>query len=671
MLLQIIKFQALLFLFAPPATSQTDSLQKAKLLDPVVVTGNITPTGVSKCVVFTRNINLERLATLGVQNVGDVLKYLPNIRLQQDAVLGAGVSMQGIGGENVKILIDGVAVIGRQNGGIDLSQILLLNVDHIEVIEGPMSVLFGSNALGGTINIITKKNPTKAIDFQLNNYLETVGNANFGAALGLKNGATSLMLSGGRNFFRGWSNTEIRQSETDDSRFQDWKPKVQYFADAHLQTQIGGVKIGYAVNYFDEFILNRGRPIEPYFEKAFDDQYKTRRLSNSLTTTYAVDNQWIMKGQFSYSLYERQKNTFYKNLVNLSEILTANASDQDTTQFSLIAARGSFAKTNGKRWHYEVGFDINDETGEGQRLKNRTQRIGDYAAFLSAEWTITEGVVLRSGLRGSYNTAYNAPLIPSLHLLWLRGDWTFRAAYGKGFRAPSLKELYFYFVDFNHNIRGNENLKAERSDNINVSANFQKPVGKASVYKFEASAFFNNIKDLITLAILRGGNNEYGYININAFRTVGGQIYGEITSGSVSLGVGTAMTRRENTFSNQTFAANTFESRANLNVKNVLKSGFDVNVFYKYSGKQPGFSTDENGDVQPTFIAAYSLADAGVSRKFFKNRIVASFGVRNVFDVRNVTAQLAAGGGAAHSSSSNSTALATGRQAFLKLDIVL
>ena len=108
-----------------------------------------------------------------------------------------------------------------------------------------------------------------------------------------------------------------------------------------------------------------------------------------------------------------------------------------------------------------------------------------------------------------------------------------------------------------------------------------------------------------------------------------------------------------------------------MNVKNVLKSGFDVNVFYKYSGKQPGFSTDENGDVQPTFIAAYSLADAGVSRKFFKNRIVASFGVRNVFDVRNVTAQLAAGGGAAHSSSSNSTALATGRQAFLKLDIVL
>ncbi len=662
MLFKILIFQIVAFQNALPQTkSSTPPPDSTRQLQELIVTGNYKPQGLDKCVISTRNLVMDKWTSIGVQNVGDVLKYQPNIRLQQDNILGTGLSMQGISGENVKILIDGVPVIGRQGGNIDLTQLNVQNVERIEMIEGPMSVQYGTNALAGTLNIITKKKREEGIGFSLNNYVETVGHVNVGSAFSWKENGHTLNISAGRNFFSGWSNI-------DTSRFKQWKPKIQYFADLSYQFAINDVKFSYSANYFTEFILNRGRPLNPYFETAFDDKYKTNRASNALNIAYLTKNKLSTNLLVSYSNYRRIKNTYYRDLVSLKEVLTENDGDQDTTQFNLITARGTLAKTDNKRLNYEAGFDINVEIGGGLRIKDKMQEIGDYAAFISAEWQITEGVTLRPGLRASYNTTYAAPVIPSVHLRYkLSDNWTARASYGSGFRAPSLKELYFFFVDINHNIQGNPNLKAERSNNLSTVLNYKKTAGNDRVYKFEASGFFNNIKNLISLAILNGGENAFSYVNIDRFRTYGGQVFGEATLNTINLGAGAALTRRENSFSNQTFNADTWELRANASVTNIGKTGIDANIFWKHSGKQPNFVQTEDGKIQPNFVGSYNLADAGLSRKFFKNKINTSIGVRNLFNVTNVDAQLS--GGSGHSNSNNSTALATGRTAFAKIDI--
>ncbi len=637
------------------------------LLPDLVVTGNFKPIGLDKCVIPTRNIIIEKLATLGVQNVGDVMKLQANFRMLQDPILGASLSLQGVGGENIKVLIDGVPVIGRQNGGIDLSQLNLLNVERIEIVEGPLSVQYGTNALAGTINIITKKSPSQGIEVAFNKYYETVGHLNVGGSFGWRGYNQSLMATAGRNFFGGWS--DVKDGET--SRYQSWKPKIQYFADVQYGFKLGDVKMGYSGNFFDEFILNRGVPIAPYNETAFDDNYQTRRLSNSLKANYTTKNKLIINGLVSYNRYQRTKNTYYRDLVKMSQVMTENEGDQDTTQFNLIAARGTIAKSNDGKLSYETGFDVNVETGNGLRIQGKDQQIGDYAAFVSAEWKITEGVTLRPGLRASYNTSYNAPVIPSLHARWkMPNNWTARASWGRGFRAPSLKELYFYFVDINHNIQGNQNLKAESSDNFNAVINFTQCGKKDSkkVFKFEVSGFYNDIRSLISLAILRGGENAFTYINIDKFKTKGGQFLGEMTLNKFYLALGGALTRRENKFDNQTLSANTWEGRVIGTYTNIAHSHIDFNVWYKYSGKQPGFVKNENGSVTPTFIGDYSLADAGLSRRFWKNKINIALGCRNLFNVRNVAAQLAGG---AHSSGENVTALATGRNFFTKIEIKL
>jgi outer membrane receptor for ferrienterochelin and colicins len=662
---------ALILLFCARLTAQNASADSVRQLQEVVVLGNFKAQGLDKTVVPTRILLVEKLAALGVQNVGQLLQYQPNLRIQQDPIFGTGMSLQGISGENVKILMDGVPIVGRQNGNIDLSQLNLLNVERIEVVEGPLSVQYGTNALAGTINIITKKSTAKRVEGQLNSYAETVGHLNVGASMGFNTptrlfnteGGVSGVFSAGRNFFSGWS-------DADTSRFKQWKPKIQYFADGNITYKTAKTNIRYASNYFDEFILNRGKPILPYQENAFDDTYITQRSMNSLNASYTTKNQLIINVLASYSHFKRTKNSYFRDLVGLKQALSENEGDQDTSRFTLLSSRGTLAKANSKKLNYEVGYDINLETGEGIRLKNGGQSINDYAVFASSEWTITEGVILRPGLRASYNTSYTAPLIPSLHIKWGINDaWTLRGSYGKGFRAPSLKELYFYFVDINHNIRGNENLQAERSDNVNIVASYKKVAKNDRVFKFEASGFYNRINNLIALAILRGGiDNAFSYVNIRQFKTFGGQFFGEANSKKIQIGAGFGLTRRQNVFDKGVFSANSWDFRANATALNLFNTGIDANMWFKHNSAQPAYIEDEKGKVQPTWLAAYNMADAGLSRAFLSNKLKLSLGIRNLFDVRNIQSQGATG---IHTAAEGTSQLATGRSFFVRTVVQL
>jgi outer membrane receptor for ferrienterochelin and colicins len=635
--------------------AQRDSVPSVKVLDEVIVTGNYTPTGITNSVILTKNINIEKLQSLGVQNVGDALKFQTNIRLQQDNILGTALSMQGLSGENVKILIDGVPQTGRQNGNIDLSQLNLANVERIEIVEGPLSVQYGTNALAGTINIITKKKPTKPFAAQINTYAESVGHINVNGNFGLKYDAHSLLVSGGRNFFDGWS-------DIDTSRFKQWKPKIQYFGDVRYGFTADKSQIGLSGSYFDEFILNRGRPLQPENEKAFDDTYKTQRYNIAFNLTQKFDNQWNTNFILAYNKYVRTKNSYFRDLVKLSQILTENSGDQDTTQFNLFTSRAIFSKIQNQRLSYELGFDGNLEVGKGLRLKDNEQEIGDYALFASAEWKITEGVTLRPGVRVAYNTSYKAPLIPSFNALWrLNDNWTMRASYGRGFRAPSLKELYFYFVDINHNIRGNENLVAEKSHNINASSSFKKAIGN-NVFKADVSLFHNIIDNQITLALLKGQENAYGYINIGNLQTQGGQVYGEIVLNQLNIGAGASVTHSINIFDDKNFEATTYEFRSNLTY-NIIKLGLDFNLWYKYNGRQSGFVLNEESQIIPTYLSAFSMADASFGKKFLKNKIIFSSGIKNIFNVKNIDSQLVSG---VHGGGNGFSPVGTGKIFFIK-----
>ncbi|NJK87275.1 MAG: TonB-dependent receptor plug domain-containing protein [Bacteroidales bacterium] len=126
-------------------------------LDEVIFTGQVSPRKSEQSVYKVTVMNRQEIEQKAAQNLSGLLNNELNINLSQQGVLGKTLSINGLSGEHIKILVDGIPVSGRQNGIIDLDQLNLNSIDHIEIIEGPLSVLYGSNALGGVINLITRK----------------------------------------------------------------------------------------------------------------------------------------------------------------------------------------------------------------------------------------------------------------------------------------------------------------------------------------------------------------------------------------------------------------------------------------------------------------------------------------------------------------------------------
>lgn len=682
---------AALFLSLVPgfAGAQTNSvIEKSSLpdtvdLSDVVITAQYQPNTIQKSTYKIKVIDEEKIQALAAINLKDALSNELNIRFSQDPILGSGMSLQGLSGQNVKILIDGIAMIGRQNGNLDLSQINLNAIERIEIVEGPLSVNYGTNALAGVINIISKKPKPNSLGAGANLYYET--NNTYNAGLNFRAGKKkhSISIQFNRNYFNGWNLTDEfyflpKKTPADTNRFKSWKPKEQYFGDAHYMYEFSRFKFSYRIAYFNELIVNRGLPLRPYYEKSFDDYYKTQRFDNTVHTTRKLKKFRSFNSSMAYNYYKRSKTTYFKDLTDLSEQLATDASLQDTAAFSQITVRGSFVKSKPyETWNdsgivrnfinYDLGYDLNYSQAAGKRIQNNKQGIGDYALFASSEIQPIQELILRPGLRITHNTEYHSPLIPSFNIKYALKSWILRSSYAKGFRAPDLKELYFEFVDINHNISGNTNLKAEQSNNynFNVAYSGKKNKGSSSV---ELSGFYNDIHNLITLALVKG--SEYSYINIGRFKSHGVSFNANYKIKVLSFSAGGSVIGRYNELSSDfpEIADYSYspEFRGSINYK-IVKWKTTLNCFYKYTGKLPGFMLDENGNTSPTQVGDFHMLDFTFSQHFLKEKLQLSAGLKNILNVNNVNASMS---GSAHSGSSSSTPVSMGRTYFIKLNYV-
>lgn len=641
-------------------------------LNSFVVTGQYAANSPEKSVQKITIIDEKKIERMAAINLRDMLTNEMNVRLTQDNILGSGMSLQGMSGENVKILIDGVPVVGRLNGNVDLSQINLNDVASIEIIEGPMSVNYGTNALAGVINLITKTNKTNKLNIVANSYYENIGQYNVDGSISVSNKNHGFTFSGGRNYFDGWidgdSNFGEKKRIADSTRFKSWKPKTQHFGKVAYNYQLNGGNIKYTAGYFKEEINNRGLPRKPYNETAFDDKYFTTRIDNSIILTKKFKQYNNIKATIAYNDYQRIKNTFFKDLTTASEILTENSGDQDTTKFNQWVIRSSFSTSKIKtKINYEVGVDINIEEAFGVRIENKIQKMGDYAGYASIEYHPFENTIVRPGVRCAYNTIYKAPLTPSVNIKQTLGKYNIRASYARGFRAPSLKELYFDFVDINHNIVGNTDLKAERSNNFHLSANYTKVI-KNYVLKTEVSTFYNQINNLITLA--QNNGSQYTYVNIGNYETHGVQLNNNISFNHFKFGIGGSLIGRYNQLSESVTIdkySYTPELKSIINYEFPKQKMF-VAFFYKYSGKLPGFRFDRNNNIIQTYIEAYHTADLSVGKHFWRKRILVTTGSKNLFDVKAVNAVAQ---GSVHSGSGGGSPVAMGRTYFFKMTFKL
>ncbi len=632
----------LLILFVSSARAQ-DSLV-ATYLEDVVVTGQFEPQSARKSVYQIKTIPLERIAAKGAVRLQDVLNTELNIRFTQDLALGgSNLSMQGLAGQNVKVLIDGVPMVGRQgtSNEININQINVNSIDRIEIIEGPMSVVYGADALAGVINIITKKSVEGKLDLSVKVHEETVGseygwdegihNETIGGGYSINRFRVRADLS--RNYFGGWQGNG-------EGRDKQWHPKTQYLASALTGYDWNKTNVYYRIDYLNEDIYNPG-----IFQggEAVDQNYITNRIMHQLQGGHTFSDKVQFNGAISYTDFQRETQTTTVNEATGDRRLALGAGLQDLTKFDGLTFRGTVQYKLNTKLTLQPGADLNYESGSGGRIKEGTQSIGDYAFFISGEWKINKFLQVRPGVRMVYNTIYQAPpFIPSINTKVILNDQhDVRLSYGRGFRAPSLRELYFDFFDASHAIEGNENLEAELSHSFNGSWNWQIIAEGNHKLNTALGGFYNSIDNMIGYGQKPGNTLITTYINIDKYKTKGVTWNNTWKTSGLELSAGSAYTGRFNQIKESYNNVDEFVWSPELTSSasyRIPKVGMVLSMYYKLTGKTPYYevvSIEGTQTARLAQISSYQWADVSIQKDFYKHFSITS-GVRNLFDITNV-----------------------------------
>ena len=646
----------------------SDSLNKTntlnKTIKEVVITGQLESTSVDNSVHKIRIIDGKTINSGLYHNLADIIQKQLNINLFEDNVLGSSIALQGISGQNVKILIDNVPVIGRLNGNIDLSQINLNNIERIEIVEGPLSTIYGTDALAGTINLISKQGTKDTKQFS--SLYESVGRYNFDVFIS-NNNLNYMSYNFGRKYFNGWSMNQpfsfLPTSQLADmNRVKKWKPKEQTFNKLSYRLKYNDLKI---YNYFENFyekVSNLGKPREPYFETAFDEYYHTKRTNFGSDIKFQNLNDRV-NILLAYNKYKREKETYYTDLTTLNKTLVDDINAQDTSEFSLIIGKITISNSSNDIIKYQAGIDLQKSTAKGKRITNNYQEQDNYAFFSFAEYTPHTSISIRPSFRVIYNSSYKAPLIPSLNLLYNVKDYDFRFSYAKGFRAPDFKELYLNFVDINHNIVGNPLLKAETSENIQFNISFNNQISKTKI-KTDINLFHNFINDKIDLALSDSNSDQYSYFNIDKFKTKGISTILDVYYNKINAKIGVSYTGRNNEFNNNNYQ---FSLDYNLNLSFNILNKTRFNIFYKHTGEMVSYFL-ENNSIDEITSDSYNLMDISINQKIFSDIILFSFGAKNLFNITDISRSLI---GTAHSNTNNLMSVGYGRSFFTELKINL
>jgi outer membrane receptor for ferrienterochelin and colicins len=642
-------------LFTNCLVAQEDTLG-LKQLDGVVVTGQYKPQSVKNSVYQVRIITKERIAKQAAAKLQDVLNSELNMRFSQDvATGGSDITMMGLKGQNVKILVDGMPMVGRQgtSNEININQIDINSIERIEIVEGPMSVIYGADALAGVINIITRKSSAAKWSVNARVLEETVGNE-YGIQQGIHNQSAGLSWrhknweiggSFGRNYFGGWKDTATERELV-------WHKKDQLLASGFIGYHNSKFNIRFRLDGLDEIITNPGnflfRQQDSGDTLAFDQEYLSQRVMHQLQAGYFVNSGLSFQAQVAYSDYSRQ--VYSTTVSKRTGDTRLNMADgmQSTIQFSGLTFRTTALYKAAPWILIQPGIDINRETGKGERLKEGSNSVNDYAFFITSEFIPSKTISIRPGLRFIKNSVYDAPpVIPSVNTKFgLTKNLDLRLSYARGFRSPSLRELYFNFFDANHQIAGNPDLKAETSHSFNGSLTWQKLTPGKVVYTTVLGSFYNRVKNLIDYAVSASDPNLFILTNVSNSNTAGINLSTIARYKEWNVSVGASYTGFYNDYAESDAALPELQWSAELNSTlgySFAKIGFDLNLFYKFTGKRPMYV--QNGqDILLSELKGYHWADLTLNKKLF-NYFTLNAGIRNLFGVDRVDSKVRSASG--------------------------
>lgn len=457
-------------------------------LDAVVVTGTRTEKSLANTPILTQSINFRELQNKDVTDITQALEFVvPGMEFANTAA-GKSLSLQGIQPQYMVFLVDGERIAGETYGDIDYSRINMADVERIEVVKGASSTLYGSNALGGVINIITKR-PDKDIDVAISSRFSKFNTQNQQWSIGSKQGKFSTQTSVVFDKTDGYDLQEgnsYRTQEKEDAVVVNGHLKYSITKQLELEGSLSFMnknRDNTAVN-----LLDRRNKSFTYGAKG---TYFFNPKSN-FTLSWNSDNYEILD-----KIGGGELNSVYENLNNTARLL------------------GNFELAN---WNLlTIGSEYNNENLTASRNKIEDKTNTDFIMFAQEDIRLGENIDIIGGVRAHNNSEYGWHVTPQASAMYKIWHFNFRGNYSLGYKTPTLKEKY---MDFKMPIpgppmflMGNENLKPETSKYGSLSLEYTRPG-----VSFSVSVYRNHILDMISedldkATVKPGGIVEYTYRN--------------------------------------------------------------------------------------------------------------------------------------------------------------
>ncbi|HET7632307.1 MAG TPA: TonB-dependent receptor [Gemmatimonadaceae bacterium] len=487
------------------AAQQRDTVRTAQRTDtariaPVVTTATRTPIPARDVPASVTVVSGAQLRTLGITSVADALAGTPSAMITQSGSFGGQTSLFLRGGESkyVKVLIDGVPV-NDPGGSFDFGALSTDNVDHIEVLRGPASVLYGADAVTGVVSIVTRRGRTPpSITAELRGGTYHTGDASVALRGGVPvngSGSADYSLSASRHETDGVYAFNNRFTETVVSGRADFSPSERdslgisaRYADSryHYPTNSGGTIVdSNAFNAGDRIVLGAS------YTHAFSQVSSLQvNLASNGTTGGTTDRPDTTGGSLYLSLDDVRRYSAEARL---------NLRDPRGRGMVTLGVSADAADQNSQSQSLASGFTFNS-TFDAYR-RNR-------AAYAQLLWTGVPGVTAVVGARVDDNEAFGTFGTYRAAVNYLAGTGTrLRASVGTAFRAPT------FFENFSTGfVTGNPTLHPAHTLSWEAGAEQSLAGGRATA---GVTAFFQTFRDMIDYA---GGTTACGYSYCNVAR---------------------------------------------------------------------------------------------------------------------------------------------------------
>ena len=494
-----------------PLSAQNETTLSEKL-EEVVVTATGTPHTLKDVPVQTEIISRRQIEQLGAASFEDILSQLSAGFDFNAGDMGSQMTLNGLGNNYILIMIDGKRLNGDNGGENDLGRIDPHNIDHIEIVKGAGSALYGSDAMAGVINVITRRHDDQALYLENTtrggSYMDLRQHNSIGFSVGKFTSLTTFQMQ----HTDGWQNTaEEDPAQTEYHIFDSRNKTVNMYTNGQI-----GQRITYTpsdrLSFEADGYLYRKRIFRPTNGRhpscdvnTFDMKYRDAGAS--------FGSEYKLKGTDRITLdvsWDRHAYYYHYTDTTLEEGYDPNGKytpyypyfpDQEHLQSdqqrTIAELKGVFSLPYGNLLSAGAEYRF-DYLHAPMRVKGGRADDWTTALYLQDEYTGVNWLNITAGIRLIENKAFGFHATPKISAMFKVADLRIRTGWSRGFKSPTPKEQGYHYLRTmgatTFFYMGNPDLKPQTSDYLSAGVEFSRGAFSASV-----TGYRNELYNMITL----------------------------------------------------------------------------------------------------------------------------------------------------------------------------